>query len=129
VWIHGTADGFSSPVAGPGGSGAGTVLANATDLDGDGDEELLRASGAGLWMIPGDPTGGESPVPWMVQRSGSTAALRVLRDGAMGGRVRVLRGIPGEDAVEVLGVDRDLRGASLTETLRGESGSAFGAAL
>jgi hypothetical protein len=47
----------------------------------------------------------------------------------MGGRVRVLRGIPGEDAVEVLGVDRDLRGASLTETLRGESGSAFGAAL
>ncbi len=129
VWIHGTADGFSSPVAGPGGSGAGTVLANATDLDGDGDEELLLASGAGLWMIPGDPTGGASQVPWMVQRSGSTAALRVLRDGAMGGRVMVLRGIPGEDAVEELGVDRDLRGASLTETLRGEAGSAFGAAL
>ena len=129
VWIHGAADGFSAPVAGPGGSGAGTVLANATDLDGDGDDELLLASGAGLWMIPGDPSGGASPTPWMVQRSGSTAALRVLRDGTPGGRVMVLRGIPGEDAVEVLGVDRDLRGASLSETLRGEAGSAFGAAL
>jgi hypothetical protein len=129
VWIHGTADGFSSPVAGPGGSGAGTVLANATDLDGDGDDELLLTSGAGLWMIPGDPSGNASPVPWSVQRSGSTAALRVLRDAAPGGRVTVLRGIPAEDAVEVLGVDRDLRGASLAETLRGEAGSAFGAAL
>jgi len=129
VWIHGTADGFASPVAGPGGSGAGTVLANVTDLDGDGDDELLLASGAGLWMLPGDRAGMSSPVPWSVQSSGSTAALRVVRDPSSGGRVTVLRGIPGEDAVEVLRVDRDLRSVSQVEALWGDTGSAFGAAL
>jgi len=80
-------------------------------------------------MLPGDRAGMSSPVPWSVQSSGSTAALRVVRDPSPGGRVTVLRGIPGEDAVEVLRVDRDLRSVSQVEALRGDTGSAFGAAL
>ncbi|MDO9017350.1 MAG: FG-GAP-like repeat-containing protein [Deltaproteobacteria bacterium] len=129
VWIRGTADGFAAPSPGPTGSGAGTVLANATDLDGDGDEELLLASGAGLWMIPGDPSGQLDPVPWSLARSGSTAALRVVPAQGPGGRATVLRGVPGEDVAELLGVDRGLRSVTLLETFTGEAGSAFGAAL
>jgi uncharacterized membrane protein len=80
-------------------------------------------------MIPGDPSGQLDPVPWSVARSGSTAALRVVPALGPGGRATVLRGVPGEDAVELLGVDRGLRSVTLLETFTGEAGSAFGAAL
>jgi len=104
-WIRGTVDGFAAPSPG------------------------TSASGAGVWMIPGDPSGGLDPVPWSVARSGSTAALRVVRAPGPGGRATVLRGVPGEHAVELLGVDRGLRSVTLLETFRGDAGSAFGAAL
>lgn len=129
IWVRGTFDGFSAPIAGPGGSGAGTLLANATDLDHDGDDELLLASGAGLWVVPGDATGTASPIPWDVARSGTTAAISVYRDPSQGNRAMVLRGIPGEDVAQLLGVDRDLRSLTLLETFVGDAGSAFGAAL
>lgn len=129
VWVRGTFDGFSAPIAGPGGSGAGTLLANATDLDHDGDDELLLASGAGLWVIPGDATGTASPIPWDVARSGTTRAISVYRDPSQGGRAMVLRGVPSEDVVQVLGVDRDMRSVTLLETFTGDAGSAFGMAV
>ncbi len=129
VWVRGTSDGFGAPIAGPGGSGAGTILANATDLDHDGDDELLLASGAGLWVIPGDATGTASPIPWDVARSGTTRAISVYRDPSQGGRAMVLRGVPSEDVAQVLGVDRDLRSLTLLETLVGDAGSMFGLAV
>lgn len=122
-WVYGTHDGFSEPLPGPGGAGAGTLLANATDLDHDGDEELLLASGAGLWVVAG---GSSEAVPWDVAGGGSTGAVGVY---AWGDGAAVLRGLPGEDAVQVLTVDEGERSLTLRATLAGEAGSAFGAAV
>ncbi len=129
VWVRGTIDGFSAPIAGSSGFGAATLLTNATDLDHDGDDELLLASGASLWVLPGDATGTASPLPWDVARSGTTGAISVYRNPSQGGRVTVLRGVPGEDVAQVFAVDRGMRSWTLLETFTGDAGSAFGSAV